>query len=133
MCEVPNLSWTSFWLSSSFSVDEFDCMLSDTHTPITISIVGSKSVPITQSDMSKLSDNTSTTTCDVSGDRPDFVLKWVADHNKKFENSFTDQDLENLKTTIDSISLNPTQIGVDNFTENLKELLINKAKHIGAL
>ena len=109
-------------------------MLSDVHTPISLSIGANKS-QIDTYDNPELdhSENTSYTTNDTNYCKAEFILKWndltKSEYNDKLEN----EDINDFLNVLNEIKENPTQLGIDAFMDNLGDLLIEKAKDVGAI
>ena len=111
---------------NSFSVMEFDDLLSDTHSAICLSFS-------TSFDVSKVSDqNGDRNQC---GTNPvlceNLAFKWDEGSPEDFRCSFTAEDISLINDNLHDINPNPSQGAVDNFCEKLNTLFIDKAKNCG--
>ena len=101
-----------------FRVQEYNPMLSDTHCPITMSLK-LRQVEVETDDEEEAS---------ISQTK----FKWNEEIQCSYRNEFTDTDWAAWAQDLDSLKETPTQEGVDEFCNKMRDVLINKAEKAGA-
>ena len=123
-----------------FEVEEFDDLLSDTHSAIVLSLsdIGNK-VPndctkfihsrLLETDENEFVNNVDVNEkCDKCND---LTFKWGTNHSEMYSEGFNESDVETLLNKLNSVVDMPTQGLVDDVCKDLNSMLIIAAKECG--